>query len=153
MFGKNYGETCSVKYYRVLTPKQLVDQVFGNLHIEFGRPPGDSKTLFAYNGKYYYKNKSQLIVKWVMPCEQCIKESRIDNRLIRNSLGNHSEHITEPEDVIQIDLVPGKPPSGGYQNFVTAMDAFWRYLFAYLTTKQDARTVARVKIYFKTKHA
>ena len=46
-FRKNYRETGSVNYYQVLIPKQLVDQVFGNLHIELGRPPGDSKTLFA----------------------------------------------------------------------------------------------------------
>ena len=66
----------------------------------------------------------QLIVKWVTSCYQCLKESRIDNRLIRLSLQNHSEHITGPEDVFQIDLVPGIPPSGGYQDFVTATDAF-----------------------------
>ena len=54
---------------------------------------------------------------------------------------------------MQIDLVPGLPPSGGYENIVTAIDVFSRYLFAYPTLNQDAKTVAKVIINIKTKHA
>ena len=54
---------------------------------------------------------------------------------------------------MQIDLVPGLPPSGGYENIVTAMDVFFRYLFAYPTAKQDATTFAKVIINIMTKHA
>ena len=77
--------------------------------------------------------------------------------LIPNSptppLQNTIEHITAPEDAMQIDLVPGLPPSGGYENIVTAMDVFSRYLFAYPTANQDATTVAKVLINIMTKHA
>ena len=34
---------------------------------------------------------------------------------------------------MQIDLVPGLPPSGGYENIATAMDVFSCYLGAYPT--------------------
>ena len=54
---------------------------------------------------------------------------------------------------MQIDLVPGLPPSGGYDNFVTAMDVFSCYLFAYRTSNQDDKTVAKVIINIMTKHA
>ena len=54
---------------------------------------------------------------------------------------------------MQIDLVPGLPPSGGYENIVTAMDVFSRYLFAYPTSNQDATTIAKVKINIMTKRA
>ena len=54
---------------------------------------------------------------------------------------------------MQIDLVPGLPPSGGYENIVTAMDVFSRFLFAYPTSNQDAKTVAKVIINIMTKHA
>ena len=54
---------------------------------------------------------------------------------------------------MQIDLVPGLPPSGGYENIVTAIDVFSRYLFAYPTSNQDAKTVAKVLISIMTKHA
>ena len=88
-----------------------------------------------------------------MSCEQCIRESRIDPSFTRLPLQNPNEHITAPEDAIQIDLVPELPPSGGYENIVTAMDVFSRYLVAYPTANQDAKTIAKVLINTMTKHA
>ena len=96
---------------------------------------------------------AQLIREWVMSCEQCIRESRIDRSPTRPPLQNPNEHITAPEDAMQIDLVPELPPSGGYENIVTAMDVFSRYLFAYPTSNQDAKTIAEVLINIMTKHA
>ena len=54
---------------------------------------------------------------------------------------------------MQIDLVPGLPPYSGYENIMTAMDVFSRYLFAYPTSNQDATTIAKVIINIVTKHA
>ena len=88
-----------------------------------------------------------------MSCEQCIRESRIDRSLTRPPLQNPNEHITAPEDAMQIDLVLELPPSGGYENIVTAMDVFSRYLFAYPTSNQDAQTIAKVLNNIMTKHA
>ena len=96
---------------------------------------------------------AQLIREWVLSCEQCLRESRINPGLTPPPLQNPNEHITAPEDAMQIDLVPGLPPSGGYENIVTAMDVFSRYLFAYPTSNQDAKTDAQVLIYIMTKHA
>ena len=61
-----------------------------------------------------------------MSCEQCIRESRTDRSLTCLPLQNPNEHITAPEDAMQIDLVPKLQPSGGYENIVTAMDVFSR---------------------------
>ena len=77
---------------------------------------------------------AQLIREWVMSCTQCIRESRIDRSLTRPPLQNSNEHITAPKDAMQIDLVPELPPSGGYENIVTAMDVFSCCLFAYPTS-------------------
>ena len=88
-----------------------------------------------------------------MSSEQCIRESRFDRSLTRPPLQNPNEHITEPEDSMQIDLVAELPPSGGCENLVTTMDVFSRYLFAYPTSNQDAKTVAKVLITIMTKHA
>ena len=88
-----------------------------------------------------------------MSCEQCIRESRIDRSLTRPPLQNFSEHITAPEDAMQIDLVPELSPSGGYENIVTAMDVFSRYLFAYPTSNEDAKTIAKVLFNIMIKHA
>ena len=153
LFRKYYGETGIVKYYQILIPKQLVIEVLRNLHGEFGKHPGITKTIIAYREKYYYTNMAQLIRDWVLSCEQCLRESRINPRLTRPPLQNPNEYITAPEDAKQIDLVPGLPPSGGYENIVTAIDVFSHYLFAYPTSDQNAKTVAKVIINIMTKHA
>ena len=153
LFRKYYGETGSVKYYQILIPKQLVTEVLRNLHGEFGKHPGITMTIIAYREKYYYPNMSQLIREWVLLCEQCLRESRINPRLTLPPLQNPNEYITAPEDAMHIDLVPGLPPSGGYENIVTAIDVFSRYLFAYPTSNRDAKTVAKVIFNILTKHA
>ena len=139
LFRKYYGETGSVKYYQTLIPKQLVNEVLRSLHGEFGKHPGNTKTIIAHREKYYYPIMAQLIREWVMSCEQCFRESRINPRLTRPPLQNPYEYITAPEDAMQSDLTPGLPPSGGFENIVTAMDVFSRYFFAYPTSNQDAK--------------
>ena len=99
-------------------------------------------SIVAHKEKYYFLKMAHIIREWVMSCEPCIRESRIDRSLTRPPLQNPNEHITAPEDALQIDLVPELPPSGGYENLVTAMDVFCRYLFAYPTSSQDAKTIA-----------
>ena len=153
LFRKYFGETGSVKYYQILIPKQLVKEVLRSLHGEFGKHPGIFKTLIAYRENYYFPKKAQLIREWVMSCEQCIRESRIDRSFIRPPLQNPNEHITAPENAMQIDSVPELPPTGGYENTVTAMDVFSRYLFAYPTSNQDAKKIAKVLNNIMTKHA
>ena len=63
-----------------------------------------------------------------MSREQCIRELRINPRLTHPPVQNPNEYITAPEDAMQIDLVPGLPPSGGYEYIVTAMDVFSIYM-------------------------
>ena len=88
-----------------------------------------------------------------MLCEQRFRESRIDPRLTGFPLQNPNEYFTAPEDAMQIDLVPGLPPSGDFENIVTAMGMFSRYLFAYPTSNQDPTTIAKVIINIMIKHA
>ena len=54
---------------------------------------------------------------------------------------------------MQIDLMPEFPPSGGYENLVTTMDVFSRFLLAYPTSKEDVKTIAKELINIMTKHA
>ena len=96
---------------------------------------------------------AQLIKERVLSCEKCLRKSRINPRINRPPLQNPNEYIITPEDAMQIDLVPGLPPSGGYENILTVIDLFSRYLFAYPTSNQDAKTVAKVIINIMTKHA
>ena len=153
LFMKYFGETGSVKYYQILIPKQLVKEVLRSLHGEFGRHPGILKTIIGYREKYYFPKMAQLIRERVMSCEQCIRESLIDCSLNCRPLQIPNEHITAPEDAMQFDLVPELPPSGGYENIVTAKDVFSCYFSAYPTSNQDAKTFAKVLINITTKQA
>ena len=49
LFWKSFGETGSVKYYQILIPKQLVEEVLRSLHGGFGKHPGIFKTIMAYS--------------------------------------------------------------------------------------------------------
>ena len=90
LFRKYYGETGCVKYYQIFIPKQLVNEVLRNLHGEFGKHPAITKTIIAYREKYYYPNMAQIIKEWVMPCQQCLRKSRINPM-------THSPSSAEPE--------------------------------------------------------
>ena len=46
LFRKNFGVMDSVKYYQIIIPKQLVNEVLCSLH--FGRQPGIVKTKIAH---------------------------------------------------------------------------------------------------------
>ena len=48
LFRNYFGETGSVKYYQILSPKQLVNEVLRSLQGEFGKHPGISKTIVVY---------------------------------------------------------------------------------------------------------
>ena len=152
LFRKYYGESGSVKYYQILIPEQLVNEVLRSLHGELWKHPGITKTINAHR-EYYYPKLAQLIREWVMSCEKCFRESRINPNSPALPCKTQMNTLMRPKDAMQIDFVPGLPPSSGYENIVTAMDVFSRYLFAYPTSNQDATTIAKVIINIMTKHA
>ena len=47
---------------------------------------------------------AQLIREWVISCEKCIRELKINPQLTRPSLQNPNEHINAPEDAMEIDF-------------------------------------------------
>ena len=47
LFRKFFGETSIVKYYQLLIPRQLLNEVLLSLHGEFGNHPRISKTIIA----------------------------------------------------------------------------------------------------------
>ena len=151
LFRKKFGETGNVKYYQILIPKQLVKEAFWSLHGEFGKHPGSTKTIMTYKEKYYFPKMAQLTRDWLMSCEQYIRESGIDRNL--TPLQNRNDHIKAPEDDRKNDLLPELRPSVGFENFETALDVFWRCLYANLTFNQHAKLTAKVRINIMTKHA
>ena len=64
LFRKHFGETSNVKYYQILIPKHLVNEVLRSLHGEFGKQTGISKRKIAYRQKCYFPKMAQLIRKF-----------------------------------------------------------------------------------------
>ena len=147
-----FDETGLVKYNQVLLPKHLVTELLESLHGKANKHPGISKMLIETRQKYYYPGIAKIVKKWVQGCETCIKDKRIPNASITPELLNLPEWDLGPEDAMQIDLLPNLPPSGGYENIITAMDVFSRYLFAYPVTDASATNTAKVIIDIMTKH-
>ena len=108
--------------------------------------------LIEIRQKYYYSGIAKFVEKWVLGCENCNKDKRIPNPSITPDLLNLPEWDLGPEDAMQIDLLPKLPPSGGYENIITAMNVFSRYLFAYPVTDASANNTAKVIINIITKH-
>ena len=54
---------------------------------------------------------------------------------------------------MKIDLLPDLPPSGWYENIITAIDVFSKYAFAYPVSNPTAVKTAKVKKDIITRHA
>ena len=133
LFGKYFGETGSVKYYQSLIPKQLVNEVLCSWHGDLENTPEFPKQKLLTGKNIFFSKNGAFIREWVMSCEQCNREPRIDRSLTCFPLKNPNEHITALEEAWQNDLVPELAPTGGYEKIVTAMDVFSCYLYAYPT--------------------
>ena len=64
--------------------------------------------------------------KWVMSCKQCSEKLRNDRKKTRLPVKNPNEHITTPENAMQIDLVQELPQYGGQENIVIAMNVYYK---------------------------
>ena len=148
-----YDEAGNVQYRQALLPEHLVSELLQSLHGTANKHPGISKMLYEICQKYYYPGFAKIVNKWLQGCEICMKDKRIKNPSITPELLNLPEWDLGPEDALQIDLLPNRPPSGGYENIITALDVFYRYLFAYPVTDASASSTAKVLFDIMTRHA
>ena len=148
-----FDETGNVKHHQILLPQHLLQELLQSLHGTAHKHPGISKMLQKIRQRYYYPSMAKHVKKWVDGCEQCDRDKRAPNATITPELLNLPEWDLGSEDTMQIDLLPNLPPSGGYENVLTAIDVISRYVFAYPLTDASAINVAKALIDTKTKHA
>ena len=147
-----YNDTEMITHYQILLPKQLLDEFFHALHGHNANHPGITKMIQEARQKYYYPCIAKYIRNWVTKCQMCIQNKRINNDLLKTELLNCPEWDLGPEDILQMDILPNLPPSGGYDNIITAIDVFSRYLFAYPVTRITAPAVAKIIMDILCKH-
>ena len=103
--------------------------------------------------KYYFPSIATYVRNWVRDCEICIQDKRVNNKRITPEPIHIPEWDLGPEDLMQIDLLPELPPSGGYENIIIAIDVISRYAFAYPVCNTTAVNTAKVIIDILTRHA
>ena len=118
-----------------------------------GETPRDHKNDPRMQIKILLPGIAKRIKQWVMQCEDCMKYKRINNSQIRPKMINNTEDVLGPEDILEIDILPNLPNWAGYQNIVTMIDVFSRYLFAYPTQNVTAKTIGRCIVDVMTRHA
>ena len=148
-----YGECGQVTHHQKLFPEHLITELLKAIHGQKGKHTGITKMIQKCRSKYYYPGLAKRIKQWVMQCEDCIKYKRVNNSQIRPEMINNTEHVLGSEDIPKNDILPNLPNSAGYQNIVTMIDVFSRYLFAYPTQNATAKTIGRCIVDVMTRHA
>ena len=154
LYRQYYNDIGDVSHLQVLLPGQLLKVLqLQSLHGTAGKQPGISKMMQEIRQKYYFPSIATYVRNWVRDCEICIHDKRIKNTRITPELIHIPEWDLGPEDLMQIDLLPELPPSGGFENIITAIDVFSRYAFAYPLSNPMAVNTAKVIIDIMTRHA
>ena len=148
-----YNDLGEVSHLKVLLSKKLLKVLLQSLHGTAGKHPGISKVMQEIRQKYYFPSIATYVRNWVRVCEICIQDKRINNTRITPALIHITKWDLGPEDLMQINLLPELPPSGGYENIITAKDVFLRYAFDYPVSNPTAVNTAKVIIDIMTRHA
>ena len=153
LYRQYYNDIGEVSHLQVLQPGQLLKVLLQSLHGTAGKHPRISKKMQEIRQKYYFPSIAPYVRKWVRDCEIYIHDKRINNTRITPELIHIPEWDLGPEDLMQIELLPELPPSGGYENIITAIDVFSRYAFAYPVSNPTAVNTAKVIIDIMRRHA
>ena len=153
LYRQYFNEIDEISHLQVLLPRQLLKVLLQSLHETAGKHPGILKMMQEIRQKYYFPSIATYVRNWVRDCEICIQDKRMNNTRITPELMHIPEWDLGPEDLMQIDLLPELPPSGGYENIITAIDVFSIYAFAYPVSNPTAVNTATVIIDIMMRYA
>ena len=123
MLRKYFGEIGFVKYYQILSLRQLVNK-FSATYMEKLENTRNRQNKNCLQRKLFFPKNGAINqgvdhVMWSM--YQRITDF---SSLSHPPLQNPNQQIIAPEDAMQIDLVPELSATGGYEFIVTVMDVF-----------------------------
>ena len=132
---------------------QLLKVLLQSLHGTAGKHPGIFKLMKKIGQRYYFPSIITYVRNWVRKCETCIQDKRINTTRITPELFHIAYWDLGPEDIMQVDLLPELPPSGGYGKIVKAIDLFSRCAVAYPVSNPEVVNAANVIINIMKRHA
>ena len=141
-----YNDLGEVIHLQVLLPGQLLKVLLQSLYGTAGNYPGISKMMREIHQKYYFPSIATYVRNWVRDCKICIQDKGMNNTRITPHLIHIPKWDFGPEDLMQINLLPKLPPSGAYENIITAIDVLSCYAFAYRVSNPTAVNTAKVII-------
>ena len=115
-----------MSHLQVLLPAQQSGTLLNSLHAEAAKHCGISKMMQEIRRKHYFPSNANHVREWVQQCQFCVQDKRFDNSQFTTKVISIPEWYLAPEDVMHIDLLRELPPSGGYENIITAIDVFSR---------------------------
>ena len=126
-----YNNLGEVSHSQIFLLGQSLKVLPQSLHGTAGKHPSISKMMREIRQKYYFPSIATYVRNCVRHCEISIQDKRINNTRITPKSIQILECDVGPEDLMQIDLLPELPPSGGFENIIRAIYVFSRYASAY----------------------
>ena len=141
---KSDNDIGQVSHYQILLPKQqkqLLNELLHALHGPKANYLGITKIIQEARQKIRSTIVSKPHKKLGTKLPNVHTKQKNDKP--KSGLLNCSEWDLCPDDILQMGILPNFPPSGGFDNKITAFDVFSRSLFAYPTTRLPAPAVTR----------
>ena len=113
LYRQHYSDLGQVSHLLVLLPGQLLKVLLQSLHGTISKHPGFPKVMQEVRQMYYFPSNATYVRNWVRGWKKCIQDNRITNTRITPEFIRFPEWDLGPLDLMQTDLLPELPPSGG----------------------------------------
>lgn len=126
-------------FYQLVIPQSKREQAFHGVHDEVGHM-GMERTLELAKARFYWPKMMQYIETKCRACERCLRQKSRAQRA--TELVNIK--VSGPLELVCMDFLPLESDSRDTRNILVITDHFTKYVQAYPTRDQTAKTVAMV---------
>lgn len=125
-------------YFQLVLPKQFHGFVFEELHNKQGHF-GVERTLELMRERFFWPSMTSYVKEKIKTCTRCICRKASPDKASQVPI-----KTTQPMELVCLDYLTLEDSPGGYGNILVITDHFTHYAQAYPTTKQTARTTAKL---------
>lgn len=104
---------------------------------------GRDRTTSLANSRIYWFGMTADIDKWIKTCPRCVRSKCLSDRAPL-----HSIITTETLEIVCMYYLSLEPSKGGYQNILVITNHYTKFLQAYPTKDQSAKTTANILLHY-----